>query len=536
MSSPTSSGGKRGTYFGNLPNPLAKKLKTDSNSDDERSARDRCRMISDDDAEEIIDAIVDPQHILTEEDWEKVMYLAIHRPTDFGSSAKPTWYLRRYDENKIGPDFWYGTLFHFVVVQNPPLDVVKQILTSENAGTYPQKYLTKRVDTAHRLDVFRFPFRNGDTTYVNPHIQSPDRRNVVSTIAEVSMSSCPLALAIWTGASLDVVKYLADVTGKIDVDKMGQQLLSSVRSLSLPTLKAILERHPDCVRARVKDSLREEQSFLTYSAWRRNRNAVDEDKLDLILMATAAGTIDASQAKKKNYLRPHSFIFHLLDIRRGALNDYETTEFCYHLDRYANICPEEFKLRDNAGDLPLHILIANSHGFPRVSRQTQAFRLLLEKIIALCPDAATVRNKADQTPLDLAAALASPFYDTVLAHSSTDVVNAPCPSTNLLPFQSAACGYISEKLTPKTKEKIISSSPKDQLLRTEIGFELLRKAPNAVDPRRLGFDTSYLDNKLVREVHFDELKLKQYAVKLQRKKQRLEKLNKLGDGEGPGIS
>ena len=529
MSSPTSSGGKRGTYFGNLPNPLAKKLKTDSNSDDERSARDRCRMISDDDAEEIIDAIVDPQHILTEEDWEKVMYLAIHRPTDFGSSAKPTWYLRRYDENKIGPDFWYGTLFHFVVVQNPPLDVVKQILTSENAGTYPQKYLTKRVDTAHRLDVFRFPFRNGDAEYVNPRTQYSFRHNTIS------MSNCPLVLAIFTGASLDVVKYLADVTAKIDVDKMGQQLLSSVR-VSLPTLKAILEQHPDCARAKVKDSLKEEQSFLTYSAWPGNRNAVDEDKLDLILMATAAGTIDASQAKKKNYLRPHSFIFHLLDIRKSNLNEYETTELRYHLDRYADICPEEFKLCDNAGDLPLHILIANSHGFPRVSRQTQAFRLLLEKIIALCPDAATVRNKADQTPLDLAAALASPFYDTVLAHSSTDVVNAPCPSTNLLPFQSAACGYISEKLTPKTKEKIISSSPKDQLLRTEICFELLRKAPNAVDPRRLGFDTSYLDNKLVREVHFDELKLKQLTVKLQRKKQRLEKLNKLGDGEGPGFS
>ena len=117
-------------------------------------------------------------------------------------------------------------------------------------------------------------------------------------------------------------------------------------------------------------------------------------------------------------------------------------------------------------------------------------------------------------------------------------MNAPCPSTSLLPFQSAACGYVSEKHASKAKKKSILNPKEDevQVFRTEICFEMLRKAPDAVDPRRLGLDTSWLDNKLVREIHFDELKLKHDMVKLQMKKKRLERLNKLGGGDGPGCS
>ena len=63
-------------------------------------------------------------------------------------------------------------------------------------------------------------------------------------------------------------------------------------------------------------------------------------------------------------------------------------------------------------------------------------------------------------------------------------------------------------------------------LRTEICFELLRKSPDVVDPRRLCLEDPWLDSKLVRDIYADELKLEQDTIKLQMKKQRLELLKK----------
>lgn len=187
---------------------------------------DRTRIISDDQAEAIIDMIVDEN---TETNWERVLHLATHRPADFGYSRwepMPEWYLRRKEGNKmIGRRNWKGTLFHFVVAQRPPLEVVRQIL---DAGTYPGYFLTSKVGGRD----FRFPDHAGGC----------------------SMKNCPLALAIRAGASLEVVESLVDVTGKEDCNKLGDIVLNlsiplHSDGIPLPMLKSILTKYPLCALA-----------------------------------------------------------------------------------------------------------------------------------------------------------------------------------------------------------------------------------------------------------------------------------------------
>ena len=105
-------------------------------SDDDHACKAHPCIISDDEAASIIEMIVDEN---TETNWDQVIHLATHRPADFGYSRwepKPEWYLQRKKGNKlIGKNTWKGTLFHFVVAQRPPINVVRRhiLVTSSPA-------------------------------------------------------------------------------------------------------------------------------------------------------------------------------------------------------------------------------------------------------------------------------------------------------------------------------------------------------------------------------------------------------------------
>ena len=459
-----------------------------------------CRtcIISDAEAASIIDMIVDEN---TETNWDQVLHLATHRPADFGYSRwepKPEWYLQRRKGNTLGRSAWKGTLFHFVVAQRPPLKVVRQIL---DAGTYPGYFLTSKVSGRD----FRFPDRMGGC----------------------SMKNCPLALAIRAGASLEVVEYLIDVTGKEDCTKLGDIILdlsisTKFDGIPIQILRSILQRYPLCALSFKEGGYSGVgDSMLSVAAFQCNLVTNDLlERVDMLLMATAVGTMDELEAKEKNFLRPHTLISHLFDIRKGRMRSTEISLLGFYLDRYLKFHREEFTQADTNGNLPLHILIANSVCIPRLSEDSIAFHFVLEKYLKNFPGATKVRNNDGMSPLDVAASVASPFYDVVM-EKSLDIMDAQCPQSNLFPFQLAACH--DDEVNGKGWSNVRHLSTN---LRTEICFELLRKSPDVVDPRRLCLEDPWLDSKLVRDIYADELKLEQDTIKLQMKKQRLELLKK----------
>ena len=473
----------------------------DASSSTSASLYDACtaHAISDDEAASIIEMIVDEN---TETNWDQVLHLATHRPADFGYSRwepKPEWYLQRKKGNKsIGKNTWKGTLFHFVVAQRPPINVVRQIL---DAGTYPGYFLTSKVSGRD----FRFPDHMGGC----------------------SMKKCPLALAIRAGASLEVVEFLVDVTGKEDCMKLGDIVLDHSISTEpdktpIQILRTILQKYPQCAHAFKEGGYSGVgDSMLSAAAFQCNLVAKDLfERVDMILMATAVGTIDEVEAKEKNFLRPHALISHLFDIRKGRMRSTEISLLGFYLDRYLKSHREEFTQADTNGNLPLHVLIANNVCLGRFSEESVAFHFVLEKHLEEFPESTKVRNVDGMTPLDVAAAVGSPFYDAIL-EKSLDILDIQCPQSNLFPFQLAACH--DDEVDGKEWSNVRHLSTN---LRTEICFELLRRAPDVVDPRRLCLEDPWLDSKLVRDIYADELKLEQDTVKLQMKKQRLELLKR----------
>ena len=235
------------------------------------------------------------------------------------------------------------------------------------------------------------------------------------------MKKCPLALAIRAGASLEVVEFLVDVTGKEDCTKLGDIVLDHSISTEpdntpIQILRTILQKYPQCAHAFKEGGYSGVgDSMLSAAAFQCNLVANDLfERLDMLLMATAAGTIDEVEAKEKNFLRPHALISHLFDIRKGRMRSTEISLFGFYLDRYLKSHREEFTQADTNGNLPLHVLIANSVCLARFSEESVAFHFVLEKYLEEFPESTKVRNVDGMTPLDVAAAVGSPFYDVIL--------------------------------------------------------------------------------------------------------------------------
>ena len=211
------------------------------------------------------------------------------------------------------------------------------------------------------------------------------------------------------------------------------------------------------------------------------------EKLKLLLMAAATGTIDEEKLEKK-FLLPHVFLEAITWEGNFARNSpQEGWNYLLYPNREMGIirtleymkvfCPGEFLEADDDGNLPLHIVLSNKKAiYATVNRFKKDYSAnLIKFLLEMHPESITIRNGKGQLPIHLALKHCFPCYQLIIDASPNWVFESRCPITLLYPFQMVYASNWSwfQRFDNDDDDR------KEEIERycTQVSFEMLRRAP-----------------------------------------------------------
>ena len=211
------------------------------------------------------------------------------------------------------------------------------------------------------------------------------------------------------------------------------------------------------------------------------------EKLKLLLMAAATGTIDEEKLEKK-FLLPHVFLEAITWEGNFARNSpQEGWNYLLYPNREMGIirtleymkvfCPGEFLEADDDGNLPLHIVLSNKKAiYAMVNRLKKDYSAdLIEFLLEMHPESITIRNGKGQLPIHLALTHCIPCYQLIIDASPGWVFESRCPITKLYPFQIVYAANWS--WFQRFKDDDDDGKKEIERYCTQVSFEMLRRAP-----------------------------------------------------------
>ena len=362
-------------------------------------------------------------------------------------------------------------ILDYIITNNPPLDVVKAyvrafptlLITKTRSFTFITTTSTS-LSTACRvsspsLEIVRHLIK--EMVWCRKLSQHKSMfRNLEEGLGFFDSTGFPF------NTSLDVVKVLLDEHPKAALRSNGIDDVFPYAShfvpASIPPVMYALSGDP----SRLPDYL---------------------EKLKLLLMAAAAGTIDEEKLEKK-FLLPHAFLDAITWNGNFARSSpQEGWNYLFHQNREMDIirtleymkvfCPSEFLEADDDGNLPLHIVLSNKKAiYATVNRFKKDYSAnLIKFLLEMHPESITIRNGKGQLPIHLALKHCFPCYQLIIDASPNWVFESRCPITLLYPFQMVYASNWSwfQRFDNDDDDR------KEEIERycTQVSFEMLRRAP-----------------------------------------------------------
>lgn len=361
-------------------------------------------------------------------------------------------------------------ILDYIIKNNPPLDVVKAyvrafptlLITKPNGGyafATTTSLSTACNISSPSLEIVRYLIK--EMVWCRKLSQHKNMfRNLEEGLGFFYSTGFPF------GTSLDIVKVLLDEYPKAallhnGIDRVFPHANNFVPE-SIPPVMYALSDDP----CRLPDYL---------------------EKLKLLLMAAATGTIDEEKLEKK-FLLPHAFLEAIT--WEGNFARSSPQEGCNYL-LYPNremgiirtleymkvFCPSEFLEADDDGNLPLHIVLSNKKAiYAMVGGSKKDYSAdLIKFLLEMHPESITIRNGKGQLPIHLALKHCIPCYQLIIDASPGWVFESRCPITMLYPFQMVYAANWSwfrrfDDDDDDRKEVIERHC-------AQVSFEILRRAP-----------------------------------------------------------
>jgi hypothetical protein len=210
-------------------------------------------------------------------------------------------------------------------------------------------------------------------------------------------------------------------------------------SMSLDYMRALLEVYPQGLLEQC--STRRNYSYIELFFLRnhrsKDRSAPDyREKLYLVLRVTVRGTVK-DNVQASNFLVLHAFLQMLSRVGpfiaccdRYRKHHYFSFHVLKHIKEKA---PEQFRLRDGDGSLPLHIAVRNEHSCDHIHNESYSSEII-EFLLKEYPESAGLPDGQGRLPLHLAVETGLPCYE-IIANAEPRALQTRCIVTHMYPFQ-----------------------------------------------------------------------------------------------------